>query len=100
MKPILFAILLLYISAISLYDGLLVVRTGEEISEYERNPVACCLLQANGGRAEILLRAKAAGTLVVCAALVWMRRKWRWAADVCCGALAAFQTGLVIYLQM
>lgn len=91
---------LFFIGAVSLYDGYLVIRTGDLIVEYELNPVGLYLIQFNHSDPSLFLRLKAAGTIVVLCVLVLLHRQSPRIARPVSGALVAFQSGLMVCLQM
>ena len=94
-----FAGILAFVGAVSLYDGYLVIRTGDEIVEFEKNPVGLFLLQCDHGSPTLFLATKAAGTLIVLTTLTAMyRRSQRLALPVAC-ALMLFQSGLLVFLE-
>ncbi len=97
MKRALFVSLLVYIAAVSLFDGWLVV-WNPSIRCDERNALGLYLMNLQDGHPWIFLRCKAAGTLTVIAALWFLKRRWQPAADWACTALAMFQTGLLVEL--
>jgi hypothetical protein len=94
-----FALVMLIVGAISVYDGYLVIRTGDEISQFEKNPVGLFLIQHNHGDPTMFLVAKAAGTAVVLAALTVLYRRSRRIALPVAYALLLFQTGLLVFLE-
>src|ERR1700693_1347996 len=100
-KPgaLIFAVVLLVVGAISVYDGYLVIRAGDEISHFERNPVGLFLIQHNHGDPTVFLIAKAAGTAVALAALTVLYRRSRRIALPVAFALLLFQTGLLVLLD-
>jgi hypothetical protein len=55
-----FTSVLLFVGAVSFYDGYLVVRTGDEIVDFEKNPLGLYLLRIDNGSPDIFLRVKAA----------------------------------------
>ena len=57
-----FAGVLLFVGAVSLYDGYLVLRTGDEIRQFEKNPVGLFLIEHNHGDPIVFLIVKAIGT--------------------------------------
>jgi len=94
-----FAGLLLFVGAVSVYDGYLVLRTGDEIREYEKNPAGLWLLECNHGNPTLFLAAKGVGTVIVLATLtVLYRRSQRMAVPVAY-AICLFQAGLLIFLE-
>jgi hypothetical protein len=94
-----FAGILIYVGAVSVYDGYLVVRTGDMIRDFERNPVGILLIDCNGGDPFLFLIAKAAGTLVVLFALEALNRHSQRLACPVALAIALFQSGLLILLE-
>jgi hypothetical protein len=100
-KPaaLIFAVAMLVVCAISVYDGYLVIRTGEEICQFEKNPVGLFLIQHNHGDPTVFLMAKAAGTAVVLAAVTMLYRRSHRIAWPVAYALLLFQTGLLVFLQ-
>jgi hypothetical protein len=57
-----FAGVVLFVGAVSLYDGYLVLRTGDEIRQFEKNPVGLFLIEHNHGDPIVFLIVKAIGT--------------------------------------
>ncbi len=96
---LLFAGILVFVGTVSVYDGYLVIRTGQDIREFEKNPVGLCLINCNHGDPSLFLCAKGAGTAIVlaCATLLY-RRSPHLAFPVAYGLLL-FQTGLLVYLE-
>jgi len=90
---------LLFVGAVSVYDGYLVLRTGDAIREFEKNPVGLCLIECNGGDPSLFLMAKAAGTSVVLASLTVLYRRSQRIAFPVAYALLLFQSGLLIFLE-
>src|SRR5271155_896276 len=74
-ESLVFAAAMLFVGAVSVYDGYLVLRTGDEITHYEKNPVGLYLIQHNHGDPSTFLMAKAVGTLVVLTALTTLYRR-------------------------
>jgi hypothetical protein len=96
---LLFSVILLFVGGVSIYDGYLVLRTGDEICEYEKNPAGLWLLECNHGNPTLFLAAKGVGTAIVLASLtVLFRRSQRLALPVAY-ALCLFQAGLLIFLE-
>jgi hypothetical protein len=96
---LMFAAALLFVGAVSLYDGYLVIRTGADIVEFEKNPVGSFLLAQNHGDPTLFLMSKAVGTAIVLAVLtVLYRRSQRLALPVA-SALMLFQAGLLVFLE-
>jgi hypothetical protein len=94
-----FTSVLLFVGAVSVYDGYLVVRTGDMIEEFEKNPVGLYLIKIDNGSPSVFLRVKAAGTILALAALSFLHRRSRRLASPIAFALVAFQTGLLIFLE-
>jgi hypothetical protein len=96
---LMFAAALLFVGAVSVYDGYLVIRTGADIVEFEKNPVGLFLLVQNHGDPTLFLMAKAAGTAVVLAALTVLYRRSQRIALPVASALMMFQAGLLVFLE-
>jgi hypothetical protein len=96
---LLFAAVMLFVGAVSVYDGYLVLRTGEEICQFEKNPVGLWLLECNHGDPALFLLAKGIGTSIVLASLTVLYRRSRRIALPVAYALLVFQTGLLIFLE-
>jgi hypothetical protein len=90
---------LLFVGGVSFYDGYLVVRTGDMIEDFEKNPVGLYLIQIDHGSPSIFLRVKAAGTILALAGLVFLHRRSKRLASPIVFGLIAFQTGLLIFLE-
>jgi hypothetical protein len=90
---------LLFVGAVSFYDGYLVVRTGDMIQDFEKNPVGLYLLRIDNGSTSVFLRVKAAGTILVLTALSFLHRHSKRMAIPIAFALSVFQTGLLIFLE-
>ena len=97
--PFLFAGILLYVCAVSIYDGYLVVRTGDMIRDFELNPVGVLLIDCNGGDPSLFLIAKTIGTLLAVFMLGALNRRSHRLARPVAFTLALFQSGLLIFLQ-
>jgi hypothetical protein len=97
--PPFFAAILLYVCAVSAYDGYLVVRTGDEIREFERNPIGLLLINCDGGSPCLFLVAKAVGTLLVLYLLRTLNHRSQRLARPVTFAIALFQSGLLIFLE-
>ncbi len=97
--PLFFAGLLFYVGAISLYDGYLVVRTGDMIRDFELNPVGLLLIDCNGGDPSLFLIAKTIGTALVIVMLSALNRRSQRLARPVAFTVALFQSGLLIFLQ-
>ena len=91
--------ILLYVFAASVYDGYLVVRTGDMIRDFELNPVGLFLINCNGGDPSLFLIAKFIGTLLALAALCALNRRSQRLARPVALSVALFQSGLLIFLQ-
>src|SRR5579872_3314565 len=72
---LLFSGILLFVGGVSLYDGYLVIRTGDEICEYEKNPAGLFLLKCDHGSPTLFLAAKGIGTMIVLAAMTVLYRR-------------------------
>jgi hypothetical protein len=96
---VVFAALMLFVGAVSVYDGYLVIRTGEDIVQYERNPVGLYLLQCDHGDPALFLMTKALGTSAVLAALTVLYRRSPRLAFPVVSALMLFQAGLLVFLE-
>jgi hypothetical protein len=95
----LFTSVLVFVGGVSVWDSYLVVRTGDMIEDFEKNPVGLYLIQLDNGNPDVFLRVKAAGTLLALSALSYLhRRSKRLACPVAFG-LFVFQTGLLIFLE-
>ncbi|HXY34319.1 MAG TPA: hypothetical protein VEI07_08835 [Planctomycetaceae bacterium] len=94
-----FAAILFYVGAVSVYDGYLVIRTGDMIRDAEKNPVGLLLIDCNGGDPSLFLSAKAAGTMLVLFALKVLNRRSRRLACPVTLAIALFQSGLLVFLE-
>jgi hypothetical protein len=98
-ESLVFAVAMLFVGAVSVYDGYLVVRTGDEIRHFEKNPVGLFLIEHNHGDPTVFLMAKAAGTLVVLAALTMLYQRSQRIAFSVASALILFQAGLLVFLE-
>jgi hypothetical protein len=94
-----FTTVLIFVGGVSAYDGYLVVRTGEMIRDFEKNPVGRYLIDRNDGDPALFLRVKAAGTAVSLTALAALRKRSRRLADPVAVGLVFFQSGLLIFLE-
>jgi hypothetical protein len=95
----LFAAILIYVGAVSVYDGYLVIRTGDLIRDCEQNPVGLLLINCNGGDPSLFLAVKAVGTLIVLGTLEALNRRSQRIACPVSLAVALFQSGLLIFLE-
>jgi hypothetical protein len=98
-ESLVFAAAMLFVGAVSVYDGYLVIRTGDEIRHFEKNPVGLFLIEHNHGDPTVFLMAKAAGTLVVLAALTMLYQRSQRIAFSVASALILFQAGLLVFLE-
>jgi hypothetical protein len=94
-----FTATLIYVAAVSLYDGYLVIRTGDLIRSMEQNPVGVLLIDCNGGDPSLFLTAKAAGTAIVLLVLEELNRRSQRLARPVTLCVALFQSGLLIFLE-
>ena len=96
---LIFAGILTFVGAVSVYDGYLVLRTGEDIRYFEKNPVGLCLIEYNQGNPDLFLTVKAAGTVLALAVLVVLYRRSHRLALPVAYALMLFQAGLLVFLE-
>jgi hypothetical protein len=96
---LIFAGILLFVGGVSVYDGYLVLRTGDEILEYEKNPAGVWLLECNHGNPTLFLAVKGVGTVIVLASLTVLYRRSQHLAIPVAYALCLFQAGLLIFLE-
>jgi hypothetical protein len=96
---LLFAGVMLFVGAVSVYDGYLVIRTGDDIRQFEKNPVGLFLIEHNHNDPTLFLMAKAAGTSLVLAALTVLYRRSPRIAFPVASALMLFQSGLLVFLE-
>jgi hypothetical protein len=99
LETLVFAAALLFVGAVSVYDGYLVIRTGDEITHFEKNPVGLFLIEHNHNDPTLFLMAKAAGTSLVLAALTIIYRRSPRIALPVASALMVFQSGLLVFLE-
>ena len=90
---------LIFVAGVSCYDGYLVVRTGDMIRDFEKNPIGLYLINCEDGRPDLFLRVKAAGTLVALVGLSVLHRHSRRLAGPVELALVVFQGGLLLFLE-
>jgi hypothetical protein len=93
-----FAILLLFIAAVSVHDVMLVVLNHEVILAYEQNPVGRWLIEANGGAVWLFITIKLFCTSMVCTVLFGLYEYRRRLGFAAAGGLAVFQAMLLLYL--
>ncbi|HEV8001840.1 MAG TPA: hypothetical protein VGP63_18280 [Planctomycetaceae bacterium] len=98
LETLVFAAAMLFVGAVSVYDGYLVIRTGDEITHFEKNPVGLFLIEHNHNDPTLFLMAKAAGTSLVLAALTVLYRRSPRIAFPVASALMLFQSGLLVFL--
>jgi hypothetical protein len=94
-----FTATLIYVAAVSLYDGYLVLRTGDLIRSMEQNPIGVLLLDCNDGNPSLFLTAKAAGTATVLLVLEELNRRSQRLAFFVTLGVTLFQSGLLIFLS-
>jgi hypothetical protein len=94
-----FTTALIFVGGVSAYDGYLVVRTGEMIRDFEKDPVGRYLIDRNDGDPALFLRVKAAGTIVALSSLAALRKRSRRLAGPVAVGLVFFQSGLLIFLE-
>jgi hypothetical protein len=99
LASLVFAAALLFVGGVSVYDGYLVLRTGDEIRHFEKNPVGLYLIEHNHGDPTVFLLAKAAGTLTVLAAMTMLYRHSPRLAFSVASALIIFQASLLVFLE-
>jgi hypothetical protein len=99
LASLMFAGLMLFVGTVSVYDGYLVIRTGEDIVHFEKNPVGLFLLECDHGDPTLFLMSKALGTSVVLAALTVLYRRSPRIAFPVASALMLFQAGLLVFLE-
>ena len=94
-----YAGMLIFVGLVSLYDGYLVIRTGDMIRDFEQNPVGLYLINADHGDSTLFLITKGAGTLLVLISLTVLYRRWKPVAFPVAFAILLFQAGLLIFLE-
>jgi hypothetical protein len=99
MASLIFACILVFVGAVSVYDGYLVIRTGSDIRYFEKNPIGLCLIEYNHGNPDLFLAVKGAGTTIALAVMVALYRRSQRLALPVAYALLLFQTGLLIFLE-
>src|SRR5580704_18668726 len=92
-SALVFAGLLLFVGSVSVYDGYLVLRTGDEIREYEKNPAGLWLLECNHGDPTLFLAAKGVGTAIVLVSLTVLYSRSQRLALPIAYAICLFQAG-------
>ena len=94
-----FAVCLLFIVSVSVYDSLLVVQFQETILHDERNPICAMLIQQDPHHLTWFLTGKTLGNLLVISTLIGLARfKYRHVMLVVT-YVALFQLSLVFYLN-
>jgi hypothetical protein len=96
---VLFSAILLFVGGVSVYDGYLVLRTGDEICEYEKNPAGQWLLECNHGNPTLFLGAKGVGTAIVLVSMSLLYRRSQRLALPVAYALCLFQASLLLFLE-
>ncbi len=94
-----FLAVVLFVGGVSFYDGYLVVRTGDQIRAFEKNPIGLYLIEYNNGNPSLFLRLKAAGTVIALTLYAALHRSSRRLARPVALGLVLFQTGLLFILQ-
>jgi len=95
-----FPVLWSFIGLVSAVDSYFVVRFRDLLPELEENPVGRYLIELQNGRVDVLLRAKAAGTITVLGILAGLyiyRHRW---TGLIAGSIASFQIALLLYMTM
>jgi hypothetical protein len=98
-RTAIFTTVLIFVGGVSAYDGYLVIRTGEVIRDFKKNPVGRYLIDCNDGDPSFFLRVKAAGTIVALTALAVLRKRSRRLAGPVTVGLVFCQSGLLIFLE-
>jgi hypothetical protein len=94
-----FYLIWLFIVFVSTYDGWLVLAHRPGMGLFEQNPFGRWLIRIWGDDIWLLLALKALGTICVASFLLvlyWQRPLLAW---IVCAAVAAFQLGLLVYLN-
>jgi hypothetical protein len=95
-----FPLVLAFIAVVSLYDTWLIARFEESITIMEQNPFGRWLLNVNDGRADVFIRVKLAGTIVVLSTLLMLRWYRSRVVVPVTTSIGSFQAGLLYYLTM
>jgi hypothetical protein len=95
---IVFAGLILFTSAVSVHDAMLVVLLEDIVLETEQNPIGRWLIELNGGDVWLFVGFKLVGTALCGATLLTLYEVRRHVAKTAAIAVACFQCGLLIYL--
>jgi hypothetical protein len=93
-------LLVLFITAVSVHDAVLVLMNEDVIAQEERNPVGRWLIAQGGGGAWLFVAVKLLGTAFVGAVLLALYRTRPSAALSVAAGLACFQLGLLLYLSL
>jgi hypothetical protein len=94
-----FALLWLFVASVSVHDGYRALWSRHVLEHLERNPLGLWLIQLGGGDVVLLLLAKAAGTVIACAVLLWIYSRKPVLGLWLCGVLALVQLTLLLYLE-
>ena len=93
-----FSLMWTFVGVVSTYDGYLSLRYWDSMPMMERNPICLYLMSLGDGDATFFLRIKAAGTVLVLAAMaMFYLRDPRLAQRIAWG-VSSFQFGLLLYL--
>jgi hypothetical protein len=87
-----------FIAFVSVHDGYLVIRHAQVMEQVERNPLGLLLITWAGGEVWVFLAAKAAGTVLSCAAMLLMFVANQRLGLTITHAVACFQLVLLVYL--
>ncbi len=93
-----FALLVLFIAAVSVHDAALVAVNRDVILEMEQNPIGCWLIRCNAGSVSLFVVTKLLGTSLVCAVLWSLFEHSRRVGFAVALPVAFFQAGLLTYL--
>ncbi len=93
-----FAMLCMFVMAVSVHDAMLVVLNADVILEVERNPVGRWLIELQRGDVWLFVLTKFLGTAVVCSILVMMYEFRVRHGLLAVGGVASFQMILLCYL--
>jgi hypothetical protein len=95
-----FSLLWLFIIAVSVHDGLLVLTNRTAMLHNERNPLGRWLIHINSGDVWLLLTAKSIGTVMAAALILllfWGNGRTGW---IVCALVAAVQVVLLLSLYL
>ncbi len=99
LQHFLFAMCLIFIVSVSIFDSMLVVQFQETILLDERNPICTLLIRKDPNHLSWFLAGKTFGNLFVLTTLIVLARfKYRYVMLVT-GAVALFQLFLLVYLN-